>query len=144
MTIFARNKVHWESLSHNSATTQYGGEYSDHNNVSILNCVDQNLLKKNQVTVIMKLVINKNLITKVAHQAVNRMRGMQFQLSVGGMMWNGKLKSGSWVSPSGIMSILNIIKILHVCVLVQTTHNNLYCMGIGNLNSHTTWLPAGF
>lgn len=32
------------------------------------------------------------------------------------------------------MSILNIFRLLCVCVLVQGTHNNIYCMGLRDLN----------
>jgi hypothetical protein len=55
-----------------------------------------------------------------------------------------KMKYGSRVSLDGMMFVLNIIEVLHVCVLVQRTRNDLYCMGIGDLNLHTMGLPSGY
>jgi hypothetical protein len=74
----------------------------------------------------------------------NSKQGKQLQLSEGVALCEmTNEKSTCWVSPSGVISITNIT-IFHVCALVQRMHNNLYCMGIGDLNALTMSLQAGF
>jgi hypothetical protein len=68
--------------------------------------------------------------------------GRRFQFLVGSVVVNWQISPGSWVSSSGITSLINI-KILCVCQLVLRMYNNHH-MGIGDLNLHTMGLPAGF
>jgi hypothetical protein len=58
-------------------------------------------------------------LVKVAHQTVNKVTGRHLHLSVCGMMWSIKWRSGSWASTSCMMSVPDFIEILRVVCLCQ-------------------------
>jgi hypothetical protein len=72
---------------------------------------------------------------------VNKVIGLQLELSVVGVMLNGKLKFGSC---NAIMSVPCFIPVLCVCTLLQRTYNSFYHMEIRDLNPHIVGLPAEF
>jgi hypothetical protein len=89
-------------MVHNKAT-------SHDDIVSILNWVDEHLSEVESNENENEISDNQESDHKVAHHRVNKVNRKWLQLSVGGMMWNGKWKSGSWMSLSGMMSIPNLI-----------------------------------
>jgi hypothetical protein len=88
----------------------------------------------------MKYVILKNLIPKVAYQTEQT----DGEVALVFIAWQMTFEIVAAACPNGLLSILNVIKMFHVCVLVQRTHNSFYRMGIGDLNHCVMGLLAGF
>jgi hypothetical protein len=88
-TLFSGNKTHHKNISNSIIPLVHRMEQnkttSDDNTVSILDCVDKNPSEAESSDSDNEIVDN-NLNARVAHETVNKVRGKQLQLSVGGMM----------------------------------------------------------